>query len=119
MEPIQYIWFGVAVLAIVAAIIYTTLRNRAINQRGVEAEAEVTRISEQESWSDDGGLDVHTYYYVTYRTMSGQTVEAQLGSGKSVDVRFGKRLWDEDLKVGTRVHIRYLPEKPEYVIRIR
>ena len=59
----------------------------------------------------------HTYY-VTYRAMNGQTVEAQLGSGKSVDFRIGKKTWDHDLQEGTPVRIKYLPEKTNYAIRV-
>lgn len=56
--------------------------------------------------------------YVTYRTLAGQTVEAQLASGKSLDIRIGKKVWDQDLHEGSTVRIKYLPDKPNYVIRI-
>lgn len=43
--------------------------------------------------------------------------ESKLASGKSFDVRAGKA-WDSDLREGVHVRIKYLPEKPNYVIRL-
>lgn len=44
--------------------------------------------------------------YVTYRTLDGQTVEARLN-----------RLPDS-IHVGEEIRIKYLPEKPNYVLFI-
>ena len=56
---------------------------------------------------------------MTYRTLTGQTVEAQLASGKSLDIMIGKKVWDQDLHEGSTVRIKYLSDKPNYdVIRI-
>ena len=72
-----------------------------------------------ESTDEDGFSTALSYtYYVTYRTLAGQTVEAQLASGKSLDIRIGKKVWDQDLHEGSTVRIKYLPDKPNYVIRI-
>lgn len=105
------------VLLIVGLGIYNAKRNGAINKNGIEANAVVTRVKESVSTDSDGISDVSYTYYVTYQTRDGQSVEAQLGSGKSVDVRIG-RAWDDDLHEGVSVRIKYLPEKPKYVIRI-
>ena len=72
-----------------------------------------------ESTDEDGfSTALSNTYYVTYRTLAGQTVEAQLASGKSLDIRIGKKVWDQDLHEGSTVRIKYLPDKPNYVIRI-
>ena len=77
----------------------------------------MSRIKVSESVDEDGFVNTSYTYYVTYRAMDGQTVEAKLGSGKSIDNRIGKS-WDSDLKEGKSIRIKYLPEKPKYVIRI-
>lgn len=115
----QYALIGLGVILLVLAVVI--LRNRRINgeiqRNGIEAGAVVTRVEERTSTDSDGMVSVSRLFYVTYRTMSGQTVEAQLGSGKSVDFRIGKA-WDDDLREGTQVQIKYLPEKPSYAIRV-
>ena len=109
----------VIVIAIVIGIVFTAKRNNAINQNGIEADAVVSRVKENEQTNEEGIVTNVTYtYYVTYRTMGGQTVEAKLASGKSFDNRIGKS-WDSDLREGSNVRIKYLPEKPNYVIRVQ
>ena len=116
----QYALIGLGVILLVLAVVI--IRNKRINgeidRNGIEAEAVVSRVKENVSSDSDGMVSVSYLYYVTYRTLNGQTVEAQLGSGKSVDFRIGKKAWDHDLHEGTRVRVKYLPEKPSYVIRI-
>lgn len=115
----MYIGGAIIVLIIIASIIFTAKRNNKINQNGVEADAVVTRVKESESTDEDGiGTGVYYTYYVTYRTMDGKEVEAKLASGKSFDNRIGKS-WDSDLHEGSNVRIKYLPEKPKYVIRVQ
>ena len=113
-----FIAIGVVLLVIVALIVRNKRINGEIDQNGIEANAVVSRVKENVSTDSDGMVSVSYLYYVTYRTMNGQTVEAQLGSGKSVDFHIGKKSWDYDLHEGTNVRIKYLPEKPSYVIRI-
>ena len=116
----QYAWIGLGVILLILAALI--IRNKKINgeigQNGIEADAVVSRVKENVTTDSDGMVSVSYLYYVTYRTMNGETVEAQLGSGKSVDFRIGKKAWDYDLREGTNVRIKYLPEKPSYVIRI-
>ena len=116
--PFPLICLGVIVLVILAVILRTRRINGNIDQNGIETSAVVSRIRENVSTDSSGSISVSRYYYVTYRTMNGQTVEAQLGSGKSVDFRIGKKTWDHDLREGTGVRIKYLPEKTNYVIRV-
>ena len=112
-----YIMIAVIVVVMAAAVILTTKRNKEINQNGLETDAVVTRVKVNESVDEDGSVSVSKTFYVTYQMQDGQSVEAKLGSGKSIDNRIG-RAWDDDLYEGCRVHIKYLPEKPGYVIRL-
>ncbi|MBQ9427969.1 MAG: hypothetical protein IJU41_00340 [Clostridia bacterium] len=115
-----YIGIAVIVVVIVCGMIFTAKRNGEIDRDGVETFAVVTRVKEQEDFDADGASNGVTYtYYVTYQTPDGQSVEAKLGSGKSVDIRIGGRAWDADLSEGVRVRIKYLPAKPKYVIRVQ
>ena len=119
MQYVQYVLIAVFVVLFVALTLRSVKRNREIRQGGIEAEAEVTRITEEDSYDADGSYSGTEYhYYVTYQAMNGQTVEARLGSGKNVDFRFGKKAWDRDLREGSKVRVRYLPEKPEYVVLV-
>jgi hypothetical protein len=108
---------AVIVVVIAAAVILTSKRNKEINQNGLETDAVVTHVKVNESVDEDGSVSISKTFYVTYQTQDGQSVEAKLGSGKSVDVRVG-HAWDDDLYEGSRVRIKYLPEKPNYVIRL-
>lgn len=113
-----YIAIGLIVVVALIGVIFTTKRNNEIKQNGIETDAVVSRIKENESVDEDGFVTTSYTYYVTYRTMDGQTVEAKLGSGKSIDNNIVGKPWDSDLKEGVSIRIKYLPEKPKYVIRI-
>ncbi|MBQ9552438.1 MAG: DUF3592 domain-containing protein [Clostridia bacterium] len=112
-----YIMIAVIVAVIAVAVIFTSKRNKEIDQNGIEADAVVTRINVNESVDEDGSVTTSKTFYVTYQTRDGQSVEAKLGSGKSFDVRIG-HAWDDDLYEGCRVRIKYLPEKPKYAVRL-
>lgn len=115
----MYIVGPIIVIAIVVGVVFTAKRNHAINQNGMEADAVVTRIKKSETTDTDTlNTTIHYTYYVTYQTQGGQTVEAKLASGKSFENRIGKS-WDSDLHEGSNVRIKYLPEKPKYVIRMQ
>lgn len=112
------IYAGIAIiLAVMAAgILMTARRNNEIRTGGIETEAVVTRSEEHISTDNEGSISAVTYtFYVTYRNQYGEEVEARLGSGKSFDNRIGKA-WDSELKEGSVVTIKYLPDKPDYVI---
>ena len=108
---------------LVRSIKHRSKRNEAIMQNGIETDAVVSRVVESVSTDDDdedgGGSETYSYsYYVTFQTQEGQTVEARLGSGKTLDVRVGGAGWDRDLHEGSHVRIMYLPERPDYAILI-
>ena len=116
----QYVLIGIAVIVLIN--VFFIFRNKRIHgdiqQNGIETNAVVTRVKEDVSSDSDGSVSVSYYYYVSYRTINRQTEEALLGSGKSFDVKIGKKAWDYDLHEGSQVRIKYLPEKPNYAIRI-
>ena len=114
----MYIAIGAIAAIIAAGVIMTTKRNNEIKQNGIETDAVVSRVSVNESVDEDGFVTTSYTYYVKYRMMDGQTVEAKLGSGKSVDTHITKKSWDSDLGEGVKIRIKYLPDKPKYVIRI-
>ena len=115
----QYVFIGVIVAAMIAGIVFTARRNGAIKRNGIETDAVVSRVKKTETTDADTlNTTVHYTCYVTYRTQDGQTVEAKLASGKSFDSRIGKAGWDGDLHEGVSLRVKYLPEKPNYVIRV-
>ncbi len=108
-------------ILLVRTIILTSKRNKAIKQNGIETDAVVTRVVESVSTDDDddSGSEIYSYtYYVTFQTQEGQTVEARLSSGKTLDVRVNDAGWDRDLHEGSHVRILYLPEQPDCAILV-
>ena len=53
---------------------------------------------------NDGIRDISYTYYVKYQTQDGKIVEAKLGNAPA------------HLYVGSTLRVKYLPEKPKYVI---
>ena len=98
-----YVLIAVVVIALVVAAVFTIKRNNAIQKNGIEADAVVSRIEDQET-ENDGRREVNYIYYVQYQTQDGKTVEAKLGNEPA------------HLFVGSKLRIKYLPEKPKYVI---
>ena len=99
-----YIFIAVVAIALVAGAVFTIKRNMAIQKNGVEADAVVSRIEENETDNDDGSRDISYTYYVRYQAQDGREVEAKLGSEPPHAV------------VGSKLRVKYLPEKPKYVI---
>lgn len=107
MDPLTYVIIGVVVVAIVGGIIFTVMRTNAIKKNGIEANAVVSRIKEQENTDSEGVTDTTYIYYVTFTTQDGQSVEAKLSNPPS------------KIKVGDSLTIKYLPNKPKLVIAIK
>ena len=103
----MYVFIGVFAVAVVAGIVYNYKRNQKINNEGIEADAVVSRVKEIEKQNDDGSYDVEYEYYVKYQTQSGEDVEARLGNPP----RF--------ITAGTQLRVKYLPEKPNYVLMVK
>ena len=74
-----YVFIGIAVAVVVGIIIFTVMRNNAINKNGIETDAVVSRIDEDTSRDDNGDINTTYTYYVTYQTEDGAIVEAKLG----------------------------------------
>ena len=104
---LTYIIIGVVVIVIVGGIIFTIVRTNAIKKNGIEANAVVSRIKEQENTDSEGFTDTTYIYYVTFTTQDGQSVEAKLGNPPS------------KIKVGDELRIKYLPNKPKMVIAVK
>ncbi len=97
----------VIVVFVFFAVVFSTavMRNNRIRKNGIEAEAFISRIEEYESTDSEGFRDTNYRYYVTYTTQDGKTVEARLGKIMQV-------IYQE----GEKINIKYLPEKPDYVV---
>ena len=61
----EYLIFGGVALVIIAAAVYTILRNNKIRKSGVEADAVISRIEEEQTTSSEGGTDFTETCYVT------------------------------------------------------
>ena len=107
MNPIFYVIIGIVAVAAVGGIIFVVMRYRKINANGIETTATISRIKEVESNDSDGGRSVSYEYFVKYTNQNGEVIEAKLGSAP----RFAQE--------GDTVKIKYLPEKPKYVIRVK
>ena len=102
-------WVIIAVIVIIAAVgfAFNYKRSKAINEKGIETDAVVSRIKEIESEESDGSRSVNYEYFVKYQNEAGETVEAKLGNPP----RF--------LMEGTQMRVKYLPEKPKYVLMVK
>ena len=101
-----YAIIAVIVIAVVIGLVFNYKRSKAINERGIEADAVVSRIKEIET-ENDGQRETCYEYFVKYRNEAGETVEAKLGNPP----RF--------LMEGTELRVKYLPEKPKYVLTVK
>ena len=61
---LTYIIIGVVVIVIVGGIIFTIVRTNAIKKNGIEANAVVSRIKEQENTDSEGFTDTTYIYYL-------------------------------------------------------
>ena len=100
LEYIPYIFYGLLAIGVIYILI-TKLR---IKRNGTETEAVVSRIDSQESRNDDGSYVSTDYYIVTYKSEVWQTMEATLLNPPT------------GLKVGSRVKIKYSPDKPKMAV---
>lgn len=107
MDTTTYIFIGVAVVVVAIVAVYSILRNKKINENGIEADAVVARIDTDTQTDADGSVSTNETYYVEYQNAEGQIVTAKLGNPP-----FGA-------VVGTTMRVKYLPEKPKYVRRVK
>ena len=103
------------VYAIVAVVIIAVLivaarnrkRSKAINENGIEVDAVVSRIKEVETVNADGDRYVNYEYFVKFRNEMGETVEARLGNPSP------------NITEGTRLRVKYLPQKPKHALEVK
>ena len=101
-----YAIIAIVAVAAIVGIVFVFKRNSAIKKNGIEADAVVSRIKEEEIERENGFYDVNYVYYVKYQTQDGNTVEAKLNSAPALT------------REGDRFRIKYLPEKPKYVLLV-
>ena len=107
------IWIIVGIVAVVVVIcVISFISTNKIKKNGIEAEAEISKINvttTQTIHDEDGTSDIDTTetYFVKYKTQDGEEIEARLLNPKM------------GLKEGDIIKIKYLPEKPNKVIRIK
>lgn len=97
---------AVVVIAVIAGFVYNYRRSKAINENGIETDAVLSRIEEKEGQDADGNRTVDYVYYVKYKNEAGETVEARLGNPPHFIIE------------GTPLRVKYLPEKPKYVLMV-
>lgn len=102
-----YVVIGVIAVAVIIGFIFNYKRSKAINERGIEVDVVVSRIKEVEGQDNDGNRTTDYEYFVKYQNESGETVEAKLGNPP----RF--------LIEGKQLRVKYLPEKPKYVLTFK
>lgn len=97
-----------AVIAIVALVGFAVnfVRHKKIHRRGVETDAVVSCVRETEKENAEGGRTADYECFVMYRNEAGETTEAKLGNPTRM------------LREGMQVRVKYLPEKPKYVLMV-
>ncbi len=103
MEPWNMaVLAGIAVVLVIIAV-YCVLRNRKINENGIEADAVISRVDTD--YDSEGSPS--EIYFVDYVNAEGQTVTAKLGNPPM------------NAYQGMPMRIKYLPEKPRFVRRVK
>ena len=100
LQYVPYVFYALLAIGAIAIL----LRRSRIKRSGTETDAVVSRIDRQESRSDDGSTHTSVYYYARFVDDERQTREARLMSPP------------KGLKEGTRLRIRYLPDKPKTAV---
>lgn len=95
--------WAVFLIMFVGGILYGRHLKRRIRERGIEAIGEISRISESTDF--DTGSTTYSWY-VYFRTEDGQEREALL-------------LDSPNLVTGTRVRIKYDPERPNSAVVVK
>ena len=102
----DYIVIGI-IATVVIVVAFNIIKVITIRRKGIETEGVISRIEEQSAVDSNGSLDVTYTYFVVFRTQNGQEVEADLNHAPGCT------------RVGDRVRIKYLPEKPKHAVLIK
>lgn len=96
--------FIIFVIVVVALLVYAYIRNRTIMNKGLTAEALVSRIEKDESVEDD---NVTYHYYVTYKDETDNVQEAVI-----------LNQLNNTYSIGQKLTVKYLKEKKNQVVII-
>lgn len=99
-------FFIAVVIIVIISVVVTFMRNQKISKEGIEADAVVSRIDTDNHTEEDGSTTTTETYYVQYKNAEGKTVEAKLGNPPAFAA------------VGTQMRVKYLADKPKYVIKV-
>lgn len=106
-------WIIVGIIVVIVIICIISFINiNKIKKNGIETEAVISRINittTQTIHDEDGTTDIDTTetYFVKFKTQNGEEIETRLPNPKM------------GLREGDVIKIKYLPEKPNKVIRIK
>ena len=107
MDPITIVIITLFVIFFAVAGVITFIRNNNIRKIGIEADADVVKIEEHDSVDSDGSITTTYTYYVIYRAQDGKEVTAAVNKAP------------RKTRVGDVIKIKYLPEKPNYVVFVK
>lgn len=102
-SPVPYIFIAV----VLGLLVYSFFRNSQIKKNGIEADAFVSRVSEQDHYDSDGGVSTTVRYYVRYTDQGGVQRDAELTN-----------IHMKRLAMGDRVKIKYMPGKERTAVLV-
>lgn len=100
------VFYVVLLVLIVSAIISQIIYQNKVGQEGIEAKG-VVRIEEEVIYDEDNIPNINYNYFVSFKTASGKTAEAQIGDPKI------------SLKDGDKVLIKYLEKNTNYAVFVK
>lgn len=99
----------IIIALVLGGFVYSFYRNHTIKSQGIEADAFITRVEENER-SDSDGTSSTTYdYYVRYTDQGGVMREALLTNTYTY----------RNLVPGDRLKIKYLPGKEKMAVMVK
>lgn len=93
-------------ILIVIGGIYAFIVSKKVKSEGIETTAVVSRVVETETTDLDHLTKTSYTHYIRYTNQAGEQVEAVLSNPS------------DELSVGTRIRIKYLPDRQEYPVMI-
>ena len=97
------------IAVVVGGFVYSFYRNHVIKSQGMEADAFITRVEENETTDADGTSGTTYDYYVRYTDQSGVMREALLTNTYT----------HRNLVPGDRLKIKYLPGKEKLAVMVK
>lgn len=94
---------------VLGGFVYSFYRNHTIKSRGIEADAFITRVEENERTDSDGTSSTTYDYYVRYTDQGGMMREALLTNTYTY----------RNLVPGDRLKIKYLPGKENLAVMVK